>query len=885
MMEKRENLEELKSKVDLVLFFEHQGVKLTKKHGDEYSGLCPFHPDTKPSLYVNRKKRVFKCFGCNEEGNIFEAVKLLMHCDFKKAVNYVAEFAETGRCSPVLIEHKKEPVIQIEEDPVSNVTLGTAAEHYHKKLFKSKIGITYLTKTRKIDAKLINRFKIGYADGSLLKIISNGQKEAFIALGILKTTEKGRIWEFFTGCLTFPIFDDAGKVIHFYGRKADPAADHPHLYLSGRHISIFNRKASHVYDTIILVESVLDCLSLITMGFENVQPLYGVGTLTEEHIRILKNDRVKTVILALDNDAVGRNGCEKHKTTLLNTGFSVKVITPPSGKDWNDCLLAGTSKEDVVKLIEEAEVLTPPKDENKRSFTACKQGFTYLFQIGDISYRLKGVPKLFVASLRVNIKAVFEEKKHLDTVDICTVRGRKTYSRDAAEIFETGEARIREDLLTIVDWLEDESKEDFTGTEEKRELSSEEIKLGMSLLIDPNLTDIIVKDMETVGYVGEEPNKILMYLIATSRKMDDPVSGLVIAQSGSGKTRLVETVQKLIPEDEMMEITSVSDQAFNYVAEGGLINKFLILGEAVHSEIVEHQIRDMLSSRKLNRLVTVKDKTTGEMVGKNISTRVVVASAQTTTRHNINPENASRCFIINTDESRQQTKRIHLTQNKKYTLERYREKKVTIPKIVRKHHAAQRLLLPRVIFNPYADSLEFPDTVMRLRRDYERFLDLIATVCFLRQYQKKEKQGLLSDTGEKFHYIECDFEDYRIAYEIIKHILPATLASLPSGSLFLYDELLAYTRGKAKEQLIKPGDVKFRQREVSEARGLQPHFVKRYIRSLVEYEFIARVAGYHGGTYSYRLVKDEEIQLFDISMIPSPDEIRERSGNRDKSPK
>ena len=388
MMEKRENLEELKSKVDLVLFFEHQGVKLTKKHGDEYSGLCPFHPDKKPSLFVNRKKRVFKCFGCNEEGNIFEAVKLLMHCDFKKAVNYVAEFPETGRCSPVLIEHKKEPVIQIEEDPVSNVTLGTVAEHYHKKLFKSKTGITYLTKTRKIDAKLINRFKIGYADGSLLKIISNGQKEAFIALGILKTTEKGRIWESFSNCLTFPIFDDAGKVIHFYGRKANPAADHPHLYLSGRHISIFNRKASHVYDTIILVESVLDCLSLITMGFENVQPLYGVGTLTEEHIRILKDDRVKTIILALDNDAAGRNGCEKHKTTLLNTGFSVKVITPPSGKDWNDCLLAGTSKEDVLKLIEEAEVLTPLENENKRSFTACKQGFTYLFQIGDISYRL-----------------------------------------------------------------------------------------------------------------------------------------------------------------------------------------------------------------------------------------------------------------------------------------------------------------------------------------------------------------------------------------------------------------------------------------------------------------------------------------------------------------
>ena len=84
--------------------------------------------------------------------------------------------------------------------------------------------------------------------------------------------------------------------------------------------------------------------------------------------------------------------------------------------------------------------------------------------------------------------------------------------------------------------------------------------------------------------------------------------------------------------------------------------------------------------------------------------------------------------------------------------------------------------------------------------------------------------------------------------------------------------------------MINPADVRFRQREVSEARGLQPHFVKRYIRSLVEYEFIARVAGYRGGTYSYQLVKNEEIRLFDISMIPTPDAIKAKSGNRDKTP-
>jgi hypothetical protein len=120
--------------------------------------------------------------------------------------------------------------------------------------------------------------------------------------------------------------------------------------------------------------------------------------------------------------------------------------------------------------------------------------------------------------------------------------------------------------------------------------------------------------------------------------------------------------------------------------------------------------------------------------------KVIVSAVMSTTDHNINPENASRSFVVNTDESEEQTKAIHRAQRKKYSPERYEEKEKLIPLIIKTHHAAQRLLEVKIIFNPFAELLDFPSTLMRARRDHERFIDLIVCVCFIRQFQKEQQE-------------------------------------------------------------------------------------------------------------------------------------------------
>lgn len=46
-----------------------------KKNGQEWKAVCPKHADTNPSLSINEAKGLFKCFGCQFKGGLYNASK------------------------------------------------------------------------------------------------------------------------------------------------------------------------------------------------------------------------------------------------------------------------------------------------------------------------------------------------------------------------------------------------------------------------------------------------------------------------------------------------------------------------------------------------------------------------------------------------------------------------------------------------------------------------------------------------------------------------------------------------------------------------------------------------------------------------------------------
>ena len=771
--------------------------------------------------------------------------------------------------------------------------MNTVKNYYHKRLYEHPEALEYLQKRGLANGENYERFQIGFADGGLNLIIGERQRKELTEAGIFN--EHGK--EHFLKCLVFPIFDDNGQTVGFYGRDIDDNSTFKHRYLKGSHKGVFNRKASKVYDEIILTESIIDALSLIETGLENVQSIYGTNGFTDEHLQVLKAERVKTIVLALDADEAGSLASDKLKDKFINEGFRVKIVAPYSGKDWNEALISSIlKKDDLTVLIEQAAVFEPVSDlkdiegDASHGLKVSKDGSSTIFTFTDVTYRVSGAKDVFVTSLRVNIKAILRqtqepgEEKYFDNLDLYSARSRSNYSLQLSRIFGIEPKRIEKDLIMILEYFEDkrDRKQKESREEAKPVLTEEERLAGLEFLKSPNLFDEIVKDMNVLGYVGEDLNKQLLYICASSRILDDPVSVLILSESASGKSMLVDTVRKLIPPEDVIAVTSLSDQALNYIKD--LLHKFLILGEAVHSDEIEHSIREMLSGKELSRLVTVKDEKTGKMESTLFKRPVIVSSVMSSTNSSVNPENASRCFVINTDESKEQTRRIHEIQRQKYSLTRHFEKASVIPEIIKKHQSAQRLLRKVLVVNPFGEYLDFPDNMMRTRRDNDRFLDLIACVCFLRQYQKisqwVDKEASLTE------FIECDLKDYGIAYNImVNGVLASSLLEIPKGVVILYGEIRRMVRNMSEKAGIKPEEASFIQRDIREYSKFSADSIKKYLNNLVDLEYIQIISGRIRGTrLSYRLRKDEDIEKIDLSAIPTPEEMTQRlkSGEKPK---
>ncbi len=865
----------IKSQTDIVSVITSYGIALEKK-GTSFMGLCPFHEDKNPSLSVDQSKGLFHCFGCGAGGDVFDFVMKKQGVEFKEALAILkggdlspkpAAPVKSKEAQPSKTVTDKRDSPAINESPLGDFE--DAADYYHRQLSHPE-AVSYLKKRGIYAPELLGRLKVGYCPGDLKDKLSESRFQELKETGLFN--EKNL--ETFRDCIVFPLYSSDGKIQRFYGRKINERSRVKHLYLKGPHRGLFNHQAFKVYpDRMILAESVIDAFSLMILGLENVSCIYGTNGVTSHLMEALEENRTKEVILAFDSDNPGQEAAEGTAKELLKSGYSVRTIFPPE-KDWNESL-THLKKEEIHKLIDAAPLQTPKPKE--KPFASRSEG-KYLFHCSSLDYRIIGVKEGFVSSLKVNVRCQKPEDdsvKFIDNVDLFSARSRTLFSVAVARRFGEESARIEKDLLDILDYLEEQASLLSSPSADVRALTAEEEEAGLALLKDPNLFGRIVKDTEALGYVGEEENKILMYLAASSRLMADPVSVIVISQSAAGKSFLIDTVKKLMPEEDVISMTSLSDQALNYLPDEALLHKFLVMGEAVHSESVDHQMREMLSGKELSRLVTTKDEKTGRMTSKLVRKKVIVSAVMSSTSTEINPENASRCFVVNTDESREQTREIHRRQREKYTLEAYRKKEEEIPEIIKTHQAAQRLLKNRVIVNPFAGELDFPSSMMRSRRDHERFVDLISCVCFLRQYQKQEK----NDQGK--HYIECDLEDYKVAYRIMKTLLSSTLTTLPRSAVILYEELRGLLKSKAEKDGLFITDIWVTQREVREVSGFSHELIKKNMRLLTEYEYIRCKGSGRGMTRRYGLAADSDLVLFDDSVIPSPGKLGTKRGQND----
>ena len=139
------------------------------------------------------------------------------------------------------------------------------------------------------------------------------------------------------------------------------------------------------------------------------------------------------------------------------------------------------------------------------------------------------------------------------------------------------------------------------------------------------------------------------------------------------------------------------------------------------------------------------------------------------------------------------------------------------------HRAAQTLLQPLPVFNPYADKLRFRSDRLRTRRDHEKYQLLIDALAVLFQHQRERKT-----IGGREHIV-ATLDDIARANELAHDALGRGLDDMPPQ----IRRLLGLIQNMEKE---KAGP--WRRRDLRAFTGWSDTALKVHLGRLVELEYV-----------------------------------------------
>jgi DNA primase catalytic core len=870
----RERIEAIKRGVDLVTLVKAKGVRL-RKNGRSYFGLCPFHGDKNPSFSVNPLNNLWQCFGCGAGGDVIRFIELFDQVDFKEAVN---RLSDNGFKSIKRSAKKKQPPKQGGLSAKLLKLLKRVIDFYHTAFCEDPRARQYLNQRGITDNTLFSDFKIGFANGTLLNALP-GEGDIYDQLkqlGVL--SDKGH--EHFYGYVTFPLYALDGNPAGLYGRRLDEmvtgnVADH--LYLPGARHGLFNRQAAKAHKEIILTESIIDSLTLINAGIKSTVACYGTNGFTEEHRRLFKQYDVEAVSICFDADEAGKEAAASVSARLQAEGVRTHIINLPEGQDINDFFLLTANASDRFKelsmILQHAELdhahpdtYQAIKKENKEpQITSTDYGF--VMAIDGRRYEVRGLLRNDSKSqirrqsggLKATVKGILQEKAkrrlHVDTVDFYSARSRTYLIKGLCDLFGCDENTIGDDVQRLLELAEDYKKPE-QGPETKEVMTGADKARALAFLKNPEMFNEVLSDFETIGYTGEEMNKLLCYIAAVSRKMEAPLSVMIQSRSAAGKSYLQDTVLSLVPEADFVKYTRLTDQALFYKDKDSLKHKILAIEELDGMNGAVYSIRSIQSSKKITIAYTGKDPVTGELKTQDNTVEGPLMVFITTTQVDIDGETASRFVFVSIDESEQMTKKILTKQRQSQTMEGMINK-LKSAAITKKHRNANRLLKPLCVFNPYADLLTFTSKSLRARRDHTKYLNLILAIAYLFQYQRRTRA--MDYGGKSIDYINVTLADIEKANRIANEVLGRSLDELTPPSRNLLKLIQEMVTARCRQKRIKAGEYHFTRRDIREFSGWSDFQVKTHIKQLEELEYVYAVLGRKGKQYVYELLVTEEI--------------------------
>lgn len=451
--------------------------------------------------------------------------------------------------------------------------------------------------------------------------------------------------------------------------------------------------------------------------------------------------------------------------------------------------------------------------------------------------------------MKVTLKVQHKEKINQPqwySIDLYNQGQREQTVNNVAETYEVSAQTTTQTFINLITELENHRLQKMEALQPKQEIKLEltagQRQQAINELEKSNLLQRTNQLIGMTGITGEDQNRLIAYLVYTVRKQIIPLHVMFLGSSGSGKTWLQERISDLIPEEDKIEITQITENALYYFKQHELKNKLLLIEDLDGAAGVFYPLRELQTKRRISKTVTLKDSK-GNLKTITLTVEGPVCVSGCTTKEKIYDDNANRCILLYTDQTKDQDRRINDYQTKiaggEINLERERQYKELFKNM-------QRVLRPVTVINPYAKYIQLPEQVFKPRRTMTLLLGFIEAVTFYHQYQREVKKG---NTGEL--YIETTISDIEAAFSLLKDVLFSKSDELTKATRSFFELL--------KHHLTETSEQSFTPHQIRKAFRIEPRTLQRHIRELKQYGLIKTVSGFkHRRGFEYSVADGSE---------------------------
>jgi len=354
-------IEEIRTRSDIVeIVTDYVPIK---QNGQNFKGLCPFHPEKTPSFTVSPAKQIYHCFGCGAGGNVFKFIMA------QEGISFVETIEKLAYRYNISLPKEESP-FRGSDGGLRQTIEGLnkqAADYFFKNLVnnsKSNEALEYL-KLRDISEETIKIYQLGWAVQSwrnLTDYFVKSCKTPHIDLekaGLIKKKEKAEsdsrednYYDRFRARIIFPLKDVRGRILGFAGRiivKSDKEAKYlnspeTEIYKKGDQVFGLNlaKESIRREGRVFIFEGYFDQIRAHQAGIKNTIATCGTA-LTPKQVSLLKN-YAKNVVLVFDSDQAGQAAADKGYKALADQGLNIALISLPEGEDPDSFILKQGSK-------------------------------------------------------------------------------------------------------------------------------------------------------------------------------------------------------------------------------------------------------------------------------------------------------------------------------------------------------------------------------------------------------------------------------------------------------------------------------------------------------------------------------------------------------------